>query len=152
MKNLFYKIFNPDKYLKQKQSKIIELDTKIFKEKYEKYINSIQVVLENKNEISFLHSGHIGDIINVLPVIKEISKTHACNLLIELNLPITVNYNNHPAGKFYLDKRIYNMLYPLLKKQSYIKNIDIFNNQSIDINFNLIRELPINLLFDARSY
>ena len=152
MKNLFYKIFNPDKYLKQKQSKIIELDTKIFKEKYEKYINSIQVVLENKNEISFLHSGHIGDIINVLPVIKEISKTHACNLLIELNLPITVNYNNHPAGKFYLDKRIYNMLYPLLKKQSYIKNIDIFNNQSIDINFNLIRELPINLLFDNNRY
>ena len=36
MKNLFYKIFNPDKYLKQKQSKIIELDTKIFREKYEK--------------------------------------------------------------------------------------------------------------------
>jgi|TARA_B100001094_G_scaffold324019_1_gene375905 hypothetical protein len=152
MKNLFYKIFNPDKYLKQKQSKIIELDTKIFREKYEKYINSIQVVLENKNEISFLHSGHIGDIINVLPVIKEISKTHACNLLIELNLPIPVNYNNHPAGKFYLDKRIYNMLYPLLKKQSYIKNVDIFNNQSIDINFNLIRELPINLLFDNNRY
>ena len=79
MKNLFNKIFNPEKYLKQKQSKIVELDTKIFKKKYEKYINNIQVILKNKNDISFLHSGHIGDIINILPVIKEISKTHTCN-------------------------------------------------------------------------
>ena len=44
------------------------------------------------------------------------------------------------------------MLYPLLESQRYIDKIEIFNNQDIDINFDLIRELPINLLFDNARY
>ena len=44
------------------------------------------------------------------------------------------------------------MLFPLLKKQEYINEIEIFSNQSIDINFDLIRDLPINLLFDNSRY
>jgi len=152
MKNLLTKLFNNKVYLANKQNSKIKKDTEIFKNKYESYINEIQISLKNKKEIAFLHSGHTGDIINILPVIKEISKTHKCNLFIELDLPVPVNYNNHPAGKFYLNKRIYNMLYPLLEKQSYISNINIFNKEIIDINFNLIRELPINLLFDNNRY
>tara|TARA_A100001011_G_scaffold383566_1_gene454966 strand:+ start:1377 stop:2282 length:906 start_codon:yes stop_codon:yes gene_type:complete len=152
MKNFFDKFFNPEKYLKDKRSKIIEKDKKIFKEKYEKYIDNIQKTLANKNEISFLHSGHIGDLINTLPVIKEISKKHTCNLFIQLDVPAPDVYNSHPAGKFLLNKKIYNMLYPLLRAQNYIDSIDVFKNQKIDINFDLIRELPINLLFDNARY
>ena len=36
-----------------------------------------------KKEISFLHSGHLGDVINALPVIKELSKNHICNLYLQ---------------------------------------------------------------------
>jgi hypothetical protein len=152
MKNLLTKLFNNKIYLANKQKNKIKKDTEVFKNKYENYINEIQISLKNKREISFLHSGHIGDIVNILPIIKEISKTHKCNLFIELNLPVPVDYSNHPAGKFFLDKRIYSMLYPLLENQSYIHSINIFKNENIDINFNLIRELPINLLFDNNRY
>ena len=152
MKNLFNKFFNPGKYLNDKRSKIIEKDKKIFNEKYEKYIDNVQSILEEKKEISFLHSGHIGDLINTLPVIKEISKKHICNLFIQLNIPAPEVYKSHPAGKFFLNKKIYDMLYPLLKSQTYINNIEIFDNQKIDVNFDLIRELPINLLFDNARY
>ncbi len=152
MKNLFNKFLNPEKYLADKRLKIVEKDKKIFKEKYEKQINGVQNSLKDKDEISFLHAGHIGDIINVLPVVKEISKSHKCNLIIQTNLPAPDVYNSHPAGKFYLNKKIYDMLYPLLIKQSYIKKVELYSGQSIDINFNLIRELPINLCFDNKRY
>jgi hypothetical protein len=150
--NFLNKFFNNKKYLKNKQTAKIKKDKDIFKNKYENYINEIQENLRNKENISFLHSGHIGDIVNILPILKEISKTHKCDLFIELDLPVPIHYDNHPAGKFFLNKRIYQMLYPLLKKQPYINNIDIFKSQHIDINFNLIRELPINLLFDNNRY
>ena len=65
MKNFFTKLFNKDKHNQIKIDKQKKRDIEIFKDKYESYINNIQDSLKNKNEISFLHSGHIGDIINV---------------------------------------------------------------------------------------
>tara|TARA_B110000967_G_scaffold204752_1_gene247860 strand:- start:5344 stop:6267 length:924 start_codon:yes stop_codon:yes gene_type:complete len=152
LKNIFIKIFNKEKYVSNKQSLTINADKEIFERKFENYINKVQETLKKKKQISFLHSGHIGDIINILPVIKELSKNHICKLFIQLDLPIPVYYNKHPAGQFYLNKKIYNMLYPLLKEQTYIKEINIFKNQEIDINFDIIRKLPLNLLFDNARY
>ncbi len=150
----FYRIFNRSQYKKNKILMQIKKDRVIFKKKYENYINLIQENLFKKKEISFLHSGHTGDIINVLPILKELSKTHKCNLYIQLEFPLPANkhYPDHPAGQFFMNKNIYNMLYPLLKKQSYISLVDIFTNQNIDINFDLIRELPISLAFDSMKY
>ena len=44
------------------------------------------------------------------------------------------------------------MLEPLFNSQKYINEVSIYTNQSIDINFDLIRDLPINLLFDNLRY
>ena len=41
---------------------------------------------------------------------------------------------------------------PLLKNQKYLNQIDIYNKNDIDINFDLLRSLPINLLFDNLTY
>ena len=146
MKSFFNNFFNKRIKKERKIEKQKKNDVQIFKSRYEDYINKIQETLKTKKEITFLHSGHIGDIINVLPIIREISKTHKCKLFVGINVPIPVHYNNHPGGKFYLNKKIYDMLYPLLKFQRYIDKIEIFNNQPVDINFDLIRELPVNLL------
>ena len=43
------------------------------------------------------------------------------------------------------------MLLPLINTQKFIKN-EVYKNQDIDINFDIIRELPINLLFDNSRY
>ena len=149
---VFYKLFNKVKYKNYKNSLKIEKDKRLFKEKFEKYIQQIQEVLKKKKEISFLHSGHTGDIINILPILKELSKTHVCKLYIKLDKPTITFYSGHPAGQYFMNNKIYNMLYPLLKKQKYISLIDIFTNQNIDINFDLIRELPIQLAFDSMKY
>ena len=138
MKNFFNKFFNKSKHNQAKIDKQKKRDVEIFRRKYENYIYGVQKALKTKKEIAFLHSGHIGDIINVLPIIKEISKTHRCKFFIGINVPLPVQYHGHPGGKFFLNKKIYDMLYPLLASQKYIDKIEIFNNQDIDINFDYI--------------
>ena len=149
---IFYKIFNRTQYEKNKNLIKIKKDKKNFKENYENYINSVQKILAKKKEISFLHSGHTGDIINILPILKELAKTHTCKLYIKLDLPTVTYYPDHPAGQVFMNRSIYNMLYPLLKKQEYINEVKVFDNEEIDINFDLIRELPISLAFDSMKY
>ena len=93
----------------------------------------------------------MGDIINSLPLIKEISKNKKCNLFIELNKLIPPHAQNldHPFGKYYLSESSVKKILPLLSKQDYIKKVDVFKNQKIDINLNLFRELPINFNIDS---
>ena len=134
------------KYIEQRKRNIL-----IFKDQHEDEINNIQKKIKEQKKLNFLHSGHAADIINVLPVIKELSKNHECNLFININKPIKFYYK-HPAGKYYLNDKIFKMLCPLLEKQTYINNIDKYTNQHIDVNFDILRDLPINLLFDNASY
>ena len=84
-------------------------------------------------------------------MIKELSKNHTCNLFINVNKPISY-YFKHPAGKVYINEKIFKMLDPLISHQDYINKFQIFKNEKIDINFDLLRELPINLLLDNTRY
>ena len=79
LKKYLYKFSNIKKYKEFKISKKNRKDLRIFKDKYENYIDEIQKKILNKKELNFLHSGTSGDIINALPIIKELSKTHKCN-------------------------------------------------------------------------
>ena len=150
-KKLWLRFFDNSEYQQLKNLGRIEESSKKFKEKYQNKIDEIQDNIERKKSLNFLHSGHLADIINVLPVIKKLAENHTCNLYININKTVK-NYYKHPAGKYYLNEKIYKRLEPLLVKQSYINNVQIFDNQEIDVNFDLIRELPINLLFDNASY
>tara|TARA_Y100000590_G_scaffold296962_1_gene334614 strand:+ start:4138 stop:5052 length:915 start_codon:yes stop_codon:yes gene_type:complete len=151
-KKFWIKIFNKQKYNELKISEIIKNDKKIFHNNFENEINSIQEKINTNQPISFLHSGHAADIVNVLPTIKELSKNHECNLYIKIDEPLTKYYHKHPAKNVYLNEKIYNMLTPLLKKQKYINKVEKFIDQKIDINFDLVRQMPLNLLFDNTKY
>ena len=151
LKKIWNKIINNQKYQELRYSEHKEKNILLFQNKHENQINFIKKNIDNKKKLNFLHSGHAADIINVLPVIKKLSETHACNLYININKPIKFYYK-HPAGNFYINTRIYKMLEPLLKKQKYLEDENIYKNQDIDINFDLIRDLPINLLFDNTTY
>ena len=70
------------------------------------------------NEISFLHSGHLGDVINALPVLKELSRNHKCNLYLKINEPLESNAwsYKHEGDKIYMSEKMVKMVMPLLKK------------------------------------
>ena len=151
IKKLFYKLTNKDKHfhykMNLKKADTIKQNLKLFKTEFEKKIIDIQKNIENKKELSFLHYGHLGDVINSLPVVKELSKTHKCNFYIQVKKPLEPNARHYKrfGDHVFLTETNVDMLLTLLKSQQYIHKVDKFTNQQIDINFNLIREMPINL-------
>jgi len=151
IQKILLKIFNRKKYYDYKSDKIKKRNKNLYESKIKIELDKISSTIEKKNEISFLHSGHLGDVINSLPLIKEISKKKKCNLYIEANkiIPLHAQDPIHPFGKYYLNESSVEKILPLLSKQSYINKIEKFNNQPIDINLNLFREMPINFNIDS---
>ena len=92
---LWYKIFDKNKYQNFKYKAALADRVKYYNTQIYDKILEIQKKIENNKELSFLHSGHLGDIVYSLPVIKELSKNHNCNLYIQINKPMTAYYQNH---------------------------------------------------------
>lgn len=114
LKKNFLKIFNKKLYNDFKNEKKLQEEVFLFESKTNQ---EIKLIRENvkKKKISFLHSGHLGDILYSLPVIKELSKNKKCNLYIEKNFKINSFYFKHPGKEFFLNKKMINMVIPLLK-------------------------------------
>ena len=151
MNKMWNRFFNRKKYNILKDEELKNKNIKLYNETIKNKLDSIKNILEKKNEISFLHSGHLGDIINSLPLIKEISMNKKCNLFIEKNklLPNHLQNSDNQSIRYFLTEGEVNKILPLLSKQPYIKKVDVFNNQMIDINLNYFRELPINFNIDS---
>jgi len=151
IKKILLKIFSKKKYLKYKSEKIKIENKLLYETEVKTKLEKISKIIKSKNEISFLHSGHLGDVINALLVIKEISKNKKCNYYVEANkhLPPSVMDRSHPSGKFFLTDKSVDMLLPLLKKQKYLNIVEKYNNQQIDVNLNFVRNLPLNSNLDS---
>ncbi len=136
MKKIWIKLFNKNKYKSLKEEKNRNITKKLYSNKLEGKLKKINLAIKEKDVISFLHSGHLGDIINSLPSIKEIAKEKKCNLFI-----------NTQDG--YLSQISAKKLIPLLEKQDYLEKVKIFENELIDVDLNLFRDFPINLNLDS---
>ena len=146
----WYKITNnTSKYLEVKHAQREEKKRKSYDNSIAETLASFKKNITEKDEISFCHSGHLGDLIYALPVIKELSKTKKCNLYVKVNQPYNGQYFKHPSGNIMISERSYNMLLPLLKDQDYLNKIDIFNNQIIDVDLDFFRALPISNQFHS---
>tara|TARA_X000000950_G_scaffold269932_1_gene349127 strand:+ start:363 stop:1235 length:873 start_codon:yes stop_codon:yes gene_type:complete len=123
----------------------------IFKSSIEPRIKKFKNIVLSKKNISFLHYGHLGDIINCLPTIQEISKTAKCTLYIQKDkaIPGHVVSKDHPFGNVYLSEKAITKFIPLLEKQGYLSKVEIYQNQIIDIDLNFFRELQINFNIDS---
>ena len=145
LKKIWLKIRDREKYLEYKSNKIQEKRKKLYESKIKNFLSQVDNCLATKKEISFLHSGTLGDIINALPIIKEISKTKKCNLYIQpgKKIPRHALNSDHPSGDYFLSNKAADMLLPLLKKQSYLNSAEKFTNQNIDIDLDFFRELFI---------
>ena len=146
--NFLLKFINKKKYLEQKIKKKLDSDLNFYNRNIKDRIIEITSNIEKKENLNFLHSGHLGDLIYALPLIKEISKTKKCNLFIELNKKNTVYYHNHPSGDV-INKKSFDLLSPLLNSQEYLNSISLFNNQNIDVDLNFFREMPFNIIFHS---
>ena len=145
----YYKLFDNKKYRRLKKQNITQKSVELFENKYRDYLYGIENKIKNSKKITFLHSGHLGDLIYALPVIKELAKDHECHFYIQANKIMPVEYYNHPAGYVFIDDRMLNLFLPLVKKQKFIYKAEKYNGQEIDINLDLFRELPVNIHFNS---
>jgi len=151
MNKFFLKLFNKKKYLVYK-NRLQEIENfNLYNKIVIPDIKKISLALETKKKINFLHSGHLGDVVNSMPIIKEISIKSGCNLYLETDkkIPEEIFYNDHPFGNNYLTKGATKKLIPLLEKQNYISTVKEFEGEEIDINLNLFRKWPINFNIDS---
>ena len=143
---LWYKIFNKEKYIDLKNEKRTLDRVKYYNSRIYAQILEIQKKIENNKELSFLHSGQLGDLIYSLATIKELSKSHKCKLYIQIDKPMPLNYGNS-SKKVFISKRSGDLIFPLLRNQDFLDAVDIYKDEKIDINLDLFRDIPINLSF-----
>lgn len=144
-KKLYYKLFKSKKKNEFKD----QLKVNLFKEKYEGIINQINKSVLEKKELNFLHSGTSGDLIYSFSLIKKLSQTHKCNFYIGVNKKFTYEYYKHTGDGFLISERMYNLIIPLLRRQKFFNQVKKHENETIDINLDLFRELPWNSTFNS---
>ena len=144
-KKLYYKIFKKD------QKNVYKTQEKInfFKKNYENQIININNIIETKRDLNLFHSGPLGDLIYSLPLINKLSENHTCNLYVNLNKKFTYEYYKHTANGYFIDERTFKFLSPLLKKQKSLNIIKEYENEKIDINLDLFREIPVSFTFNS---
>ncbi len=142
------KIFNKKKYnlLKYQSNQQKKLD--FYNQVIIQKISTIRETLKNKKKLNFLHSGHLGDLIYSLALVKELSKKYECNFFVLINKKME-NYDNHPSGNVMINEKTANLLLPLLNAQKYLKSSNIYNNEKIDINLDFFRDIPISISFHS---
>jgi hypothetical protein len=93
-------------------------------------------------KLNFLHSGNAGDIIYALPSIKKLHELTGVpiNLYLKLNVQNKLREgHNHPLGNIMLNQKMVDMLFPLLRAQSYISTTEVYSNKQIDIDLDYFR-------------
>ena len=147
---LWYKFFNREKYIDLKNEKRTSDRVKYYNSRIYAQILEIQKKIENNKELSFLHSGRIGDLIYSLATIEELSKSHKCKLYVQIEKPILGPYE--ASRKVYINKKCGDLILPLLRNQDFLDTVNIYKDEKIDINLNLFRDMPINLCFFQPRY
>lgn len=146
----WYKITNnKSKYLEVKHAKREQKKRTTLNPEVLKTLKQFKDNIDSKSEINLSHSGHLGDLIYALPIIKELSKTKKCNLIVKVNQPYNGQYFKHPSGNIMISERSFNMLLPLLKEQSYLNSVTVYTNQTIDVDLDFFRVLPISNQFHS---
>ena len=70
---------------------------------------------------------------------------HECHFYVNVDKKNHLPYYKHHSENVLIDDRTFNLLLPLLDSQTFIKKVEKFNNQKIDIDLDFFRELPISL-------
>ncbi len=154
VKSFFLKISDKKEYKKHKLN-LLEQKQYLQREQKlklllagKKIVNptSIMQIANTKGRLNFIHAGNAGDIIYALPVIREIGQITSVPITLYLLLDQPHNLSptyTHPMGNVTLNKKMADMLIPLLSNLEYITSCSLYENQDIDIQLDTFRELGI---------
>ena len=146
-----YKIFfasREDKKIFKHQMRVDRINRKMRgnRQKIEAVFNA-SMQIQNKNELTFKHSGHSGDIIYSLPAIKALSAGRTAILYLQIDQPARFpsGMTPHPVGDVKLNNFMAEALLPLLCGQPYLSKVEIYAGQAVDYDLDVFRELWLPL-------
>ena len=100
------------------------------------------------DNLMYRHSFNSGDLLTALPGIKHLYKQTGRKAAVyqRLNLPVDYGHNDpHPIrsedGKqVCMNRRMFDMLKPLIEKQEYVESFNVWEGQKFDIDYDLTRQ------------
>lgn len=92
---------------------------------------------------SFKHAGNAGDIIYALPAIRALAGAEGAMLHLELDVPMKESQPNHPLGGVQLNRKMYDLLAPLLANQDYIRTVSVYAGDKVDYDLDTFRAAPL---------
>ena len=118
-------------------------------ERYKDDLRSVKpppLTFPENRPLHFKHSGNCGDIIYSIPTIKAIAREEDIYLHLHIDQPADyAGHVKHPLGNVMLNKKMVDMLQPLLLAQPGFKSCGIFSERPIDIDLDKVREYPLLL-------
>jgi len=90
-----------------------------------------------------IHSGNAGDLIYSLPAMRKAAelKGETVDLYLHINVPGKYGNMSHPMGNVQMNRKMAEMLEPLLWGLDFINDIHITeNDEKVDYNFDLFRK------------
>lgn len=93
------------------------------------------------------HSGNAGDVIYSLPAGRILGGTRGVSLKLALDVPLQDRMISagHPLGGVQLNRKMYDMLAPLLGAQEYIKELGAHEGGPVDYDLDSFRDSPLQL-------
>lgn len=93
------------------------------------------------------HSGNAGDVIYSLPAARILGGARGVSLKLALDVPLQdrMILAGHPLGGVQLNRKMYDMLAPLLAAQEYIRELDAYDGGSVDYDLDSFRDSPLQL-------
>lgn len=89
---------------------------------------------------TFKHSGNAGDILYSL-----FSITQECIYYIHLDQPADYAGRVHPLGNVMMNRKMFDMIVPLLLKSPYITEVKEYKGEQVDYDLDIFRTAPIDL-------
>ena len=116
-----------------------------YKDRLEK-VKPFSLAFPHNRPLHFKHSGNCGDIIYSIPTMKAIAGKEDICLHLHIDQPASyARHIVHPLGNVMLNKKMVAMLQPLLLSQAGFTHCDLFAEQPIDVDLDIIREYPLLL-------
>lgn len=113
-----------------------------FMERLNRIQSSINLDISNRDAYHFKHSGNSGDLIYSLPAARALAQGKELHYHLNLDQKGHYGKKTHPLGGVMLNRKMFDMLHPLLSMQSYISSCSVYNGEPIDYDLDLIRRYP----------
>jgi hypothetical protein len=107
----------------------------------------------------FKHSGHLGDILCSLPVIREYCRQRNKKATLLLAKGVIAAFpegtihptKNENGDMILLNQEVIDMLIPLIKAQPYIDDCKVLGDETVDIDLDNMREMFVNMPYSCLS-